>query len=85
VKGQLENTERSVVEHLRVGRLGTEPRVVHASSADDDLADPVGVGGARRRLQVEALIRVVMTVEDQVGVCRVQQGPERLRATLRGA
>src|SRR2546425_11848854 len=91
VERQLEDAERVPVAHLTVRLRGTRDRVVVlAAGADDELANAAGrVRCAGRRLGREALIVVVVPVEDDVCARVVEVLPDRLHrdrvAVLPGA
>ena len=63
---------------VAVGQRGGEAVGAAAAGAHGELAHPVdGVGGAARGLEPEALVDVVVPVEDDVGAVVVERLPER--------
>ena len=75
---QLEDAIGVGVAHLAVG-LDVRDRVVAPSArAHHELPDAMlGIGGRAGRLWREALVDVLVAVEDHVGIELVERGPER--------
>ena len=72
VEGQ-SRMPKLAVSRRRCWRPRWDRGVVRAAGADRDLPDAADrIGDAGRRLRIEALVDVVVAVEDEVGVGRVE-------------
>ena len=77
-QGQLEDAERLVVARLGVGDGRSQGVEIGPAGARNDFADPEGgIGHAGGRLRREALVVVVMPIEDQLCSGLVQRLPQR--------
>jgi len=79
MESEFEDAEGGGVADLGVGLGGAEGTMVFAAGADDEFADAAGgVGEALGILRSKALVVVIVTVENDVGMGRVETIPERL-------
>ena len=81
---QAEDAERGRVANHAIRGYRCNRGVVCSAGTDDELANAVRVGEAIRVLRIEPFVDVVVAVEDQVGVSRVQLLPQPV-AVLRGS
>ena len=80
---ELEDAERVGVADFAVENRDNKWAMTFSAGADDEFADPVlGVGLAAGVLRSEALVVVVVAVEDERGVRGVQIIPERFRVGI---
>src|SRR5664280_138166 len=75
VKGEFQDAEGAGTAHLRVGADRAHGPLSSAAGADDEFTDAGGISDGSRRLQGEALVIMVVAVDDQVGMGRVQVVP----------
>ncbi len=82
MQGQRQHAEGGGVPDLAVRGDRREARIVRAAGADDELADPVrGVQRADRGLRREALVDVIVAVEDDVCVMGIEHLPHPVGVT----
>ena len=74
-----QDSERGVASYFRGGQPIAKLPLALSSRTDDKFANAArGIGNAFRILRREALIVVIVAVEDHVGVGLVKRLPERL-------
>ena len=76
MKRQEQHAEVVVVDRLHVRLRGAHFKQRLPAAADDELADAFAGGDLRGILRREALVHMVVAVEDDVGVRRVEGVPE---------
>ena len=80
---ELEDAESAGVANFTVWFWRGEVAMILASSADDKFADSMGgIRGAIGILWPKALVIVVVTVHDDIGIRFVERLPERLKSWI---
>lgn len=82
-QSKLQNAEGSCVAQFAVRMSRAEGAMIFAAGADDKFANATGeVGFAIRSLRGEALVIMIVAVNDDIGVCVVKGLPERLEGKV---